>query len=56
MKIEFDYNNPEMVIDEVYNLIKCSWQSGFFKQIHLNAFAELFTELAERAKVEESEE
>lgn len=53
MKIVFE-GDPEVAVAEVYDIIKTTAREGVFKAKHIEAIAELTTELANRLKVEEA--
>lgn len=53
MIIVFD-NNPDIAADEIYTLAKNAYKNGVFKSSHIEALADLFTELANRLKEEEA--
>ena len=53
MQIIFD-NNPDKAVEEIYMTIKNAAKSGVFSLSHVEAIAELTTELANRLKVEEA--
>lgn len=53
MQIIFD-NNPDVAVEEIYMMIKTAVQTNVFAPKHVEAIAELTTELANRLKVEEN--
>ena len=55
MTIQFEFNNSDMVVECLYDTIKVSLNHGYFKLQHVEALAELLTELANRLKVEEAD-
>lgn len=53
MTITFD-NNPDKAVEEIYTMIKTAAQTNVFTIKHVEALAELTTELYNRLKVEEN--
>ena len=51
-----DITTPELAVEELYDVIKFSYEIGRIKKEHVEALAELTTELANRLKEEESGE
>lgn len=49
-----DITTPELAVEELYGAIKGSYEVGRIKKEHIEALAELTTELANRLKVEEN--
>lgn len=53
MQIIFN-NNPDIAAEEIYMTIKTAARNGVFNLKHVEAIAELTTELANRLKEEKS--
>lgn len=54
MQIIFD-NNPDVAVEEIYLLVKTAAKTKVFATKHVEALAELTTELANRLKAEEGD-